>query len=100
MDKISLNSVLSLTAAALVFCACSGPKSPESVIPLPQQIEQGSGEFKIDGTKLVCDGALPADAAAYVESFADLLAEKAPETEGGTLSFILDETLAPLRSIL
>ena len=100
MDKISLNSVLSLMAATLVFCACSGPKSPESVIPLPQQIQQGSGEFKIAGAKVECDENLPVDAAAYVESFAKLLAEKAPAGEGGTLKFILDGTLAPEEYVL
>ena len=61
-----MKRIYKIAAAASIvalLASCSeGPlvtKSPESVIPLPQEISVGEGYLNLAGVKIVCDSGVP-----------------------------------------
>lgn len=70
-------------------------KSPESVIPLPQEISVGEGYLNLAGVKIVCDSGVPKCAEKQISAFAADLDAKVPGALfGPKMYFESDPSLA------
>ena len=97
-----MKRIYKIAAAASIvafLASCSeGPlvtKSPESVIPLPQEISVGEGYLNLAGVKIVCDSGVPECAEKQISSFAADLDAKVPGALfGPKMYFESDPSLA------
>lgn len=97
-----MKRIYKIAAAASIvalLASCSeGPlvtKSPESVIPLPQEISVGEGYLNLAGVKIVCDSGVPECAEKQISAFAADLDAKVPGALfGPKMYFESDPSLA------
>lgn len=97
-----MKRIYKIAAAASIvalLASCSeGPlvtKSPESVIPLPQEISVGEGYLNLAGVKIVCDSGVPKCAEKQISAFAADLDAKVPGALfGPKMYFESDPSLA------
>ena len=97
-----MKRIYKIAAAASIvafLASCSeGPlvtKSPESVIPLPQEISVGEGYLNLTGVKIVCDSGVPECAEKQISAFAADLDAKVPGALfGPKMYFESDPSLA------
>ena len=98
-----MKKIAFLFALAAILVSCHKPEAqPFTVIPMPNSVEMGQGLFKVAGADIYVDEAIPAEALAVVERFADRMAlvsgreNKISRTDAGQpIRVILNSNLGP-----
>lgn len=98
MKKLLLY-VTAAMAAVIVFGSCE--RGSVQIIPYPQEVKAGFGEFDFDGVSFIIKGVEDPAASDYIRTFQALVQEKTGKVDGRSrVVFVCDASLAPEEYVL